>query len=85
MGKKNSKEQVSSSSKHRHPKSSGRPSGKVFTGHKGRGKDLTGQSTADIPGVQDRPESAVDEVEEEDDEEGSTEGEFHLSLKPNFG
>ena len=78
MGKKNSKEQVSSSSKHRRPKSSGRPPGKVFTGHKGRGKDLTGQSTADIPGVQDRPESAVDEVEEEEDEERSTEGEFHL-------
>jgi len=71
MGKKNSKDPVASSSKHKHPKGSGRPPGKTFTGHKGRGKDLTGQSIADIPGVHDRPESAVDEVDEEDDEDGS--------------
>lgn len=84
MGKKNSKDQVASSSKHKHPKSSGRPPGKTFTGHKGRGKDLTGQSIADIPGVHDRPESAVDEVEEDDDEDGSSEGESCRLARSNF-
>ncbi|KAF8961735.1 hypothetical protein BDZ97DRAFT_1827743 [Flammula alnicola] len=76
MGKKNSKDPVASTSNrgHKHPKSSGRPAGKGFMGHKGRGKDKTGQNIPDIPGMHDRPESAVDEVEEDDDDDdgGST-------------
>ena len=70
MGKKNSKDHVPSSSKHRHVKGSGRPHGKVFTGHKGRGKDYSGESTADILGVQDRPESAVDIINEDASSQG---------------
>ncbi|KAF8155479.1 hypothetical protein B0H34DRAFT_713448 [Crassisporium funariophilum] len=75
MGKKNSGSPPASSSRgHRHPKSSGRPVGRGFTGHKGRGsgRDLTGQRSI---GVEERPESAVDEVSEEEGSEGSSEEE----------
>ncbi|KAF8191714.1 hypothetical protein BJ912DRAFT_963283, partial [Pholiota molesta] len=71
MGKKNSKDPVASSSKqHRHPKSTGRPAGRGFTGHRGRGgRDYAGHTITDT-GAHDRPESAVDEVEDDDDDEG---------------
>jgi hypothetical protein len=62
---------TSSSRGHKYARGSGRPPGRGFTGHKGRGsaRDYTGQgSTA---GVEERPESAVDKPS---DEEGSTEG-----------
>ena len=59
---------------HRHPRSSGRPPGRGFTGHKGRGsaRDYTGQGPT--IGVAERPESAVDEPSDGDDQEESTEG-----------
>jgi hypothetical protein len=62
---------ASSSSGRKHPRGSGRPPGRGFTGHKGRGlaRDYTGQGY--VVGVEERPESAVDEPS---DEEGSTEG-----------
>ncbi|KDR80434.1 hypothetical protein GALMADRAFT_223316 [Galerina marginata CBS 339.88] len=68
MGKKNSDPPTASSSNrgHRHPRGSGRPPGRGFTGHRGRG----GKSRyADGPGVHERPESAVDDVEEDAEEE----------------
>ena len=62
---------ASSSRGHKHPRGSGRPPGRGFTGHKGRGsaRDYTGQGV--VVGAEERPESAVDEPS---DEEGSTEG-----------
>jgi len=76
MGKKGSATPgtINSSRGHRHPKSSGRPAGRGFTGHRGRGgtRDYTGRNTADISGVADRPESAVDDIEEDESgEDGS--------------
>lgn len=71
MVKKNSN--TSSNRGHRHSRGSGRPPGRGFTGHKGRGsaRDYTGQ----VPiGIEERPQSAVDEPSGEDDQEGSTEG-----------
>jgi pre-rRNA-processing protein TSR3 len=73
MVKKNLNTPSASSSRgHKHPRSSGRPPGRGFTGHKGRGsaRDYTGQGY--VVGVEERPESAVDEPS---DEEESTEGE----------
>jgi hypothetical protein len=54
---------------------SGRPPGRGFTGHKGRGsgRDYTGQRSIDPVGVEERPESAVDD-EPSDSGEESTEG-----------
>ena len=62
---------ASSSRGHKHPRGSGRPPGRGFTGHKGRGsaRDYTGQGY--VVGVEGRPESAVDEPS---DEAESTEG-----------
>ena len=74
MVKKNLNTPSTSSSRgHKHPRGSGRPPGRGFTGHKGRGsaRDYTGQGSESIVGVEERPESAVDEPS---DEEGSTEG-----------
>lgn len=73
MVKKNLNTPSASSNRgHKHPRGSGRPPGRGFTGHKGRGlaRDYTGQGGF-IVGVEERPESAVDEPS---DEEGSTEG-----------
>ena len=63
---------ASSTHGHKHRRGSGRPPGRGFTGHKGRGsaRDYTGQGS--VVGVEERPESAVDESS---DKEGSTEGE----------
>ena len=72
MVKKNLNSPPASSSRgHKHPRGSGRPPGRGFTGHKGRGsaRDYTGQGS--VVGVEERPESAVDEPS---DEGGSTEG-----------
>ena len=72
MVKKNLNTPSASSSRgHKHPRGSGRPPGRGFTGHKGRGsvRDYIGQGY--VVGVEERPESAVDEPSEE---EGSTEG-----------
>ena len=72
MVKRNSNTPSASSSRdHKHPRGSGRPPGRGFTGHKGRGsaRDYTGQGSG--VGVEERPESAVDEPS---DDEGSTEG-----------
>ena len=73
MVKKNLNTPSASSNRgHKHPRGSGRPPGRGFTGHKGRGlaRDYTGQGGF-VVGVEERPESAVDEPSEE---EGSTEG-----------
>ena len=72
MVKKNLNTPTASSTRgHKHPRGSGRPPGRGFTGHKGRGsaRDYTGQGF--VVGVEERPESAVDE---QSDGEGSTEG-----------
>ena len=64
---------ASSSRGHRHSRGSGRPPGRGFTGHKGRGLprvDYTGHGPI---GVEERPESAVDKPSDGDDQEGSTE------------
>ncbi|PPQ74076.1 hypothetical protein CVT24_012946 [Panaeolus cyanescens] len=68
MGKKNNNS-TATSRPHRAPKSSGKPSGRGFTGHRGRGRNYAGQSTE--VGFQERPESAVDQDEDEA-EEGSS-------------
>ena len=73
MVKKNLNTPSASSSRgHKHPRGSGRPAGRGFTGHKGRGsaRDYTGLGS--VVGVEERPESAVDEPS---DGERSTEGE----------
>ena len=59
---------------HQRSRGSGRPPGRGFTGHKGRGsgRDYTGQRSIDPVGVEERPESAVDEPSEREEE--STEG-----------
>jgi len=78
MVKKNSNTPSASSSRgHKHPKGSGRPPGRGFTGHKGRGsgRDYLGQGSIDPVGVEERPESAVDKLSDEEDQEGSTEDE----------
>lgn len=72
MVKKNINSLPASSSRgYKQPRGSGRPPGRGFTGHKGRGaaRDYTGQGS--VVGVEERPESAVDEPS---DEGGSTEG-----------
>ena len=72
MVKKNLNTPSASSSRgHKHSRGSGRPPGRGFTGHKGRGsaRDYTGERS--VVGVEERPESAVDEP---NDEEGFTEG-----------
>ena len=72
MVKKNLNTPSTSSSRgHKYSRGSGRPPGRGFTGHKGRGsaRDYTGERS--VVGVEERPESAVDEPS---DEEGSTEG-----------
>ena len=82
MVKKNSNTPSSSSSRvHKHPRGSGRPPGRGFTGHKGRGsgRDYAGQRYMDPVGVEERPESAVDEPSDENDEEESTEGTVRLT------
>jgi hypothetical protein len=73
MVKKNLNTPPASSSRgHRYSRGSGRPPGRGFTGHKGRGspRDYTGHGPI---GVEERPESAVDEPSDGDDQEGSTE------------
>ena len=69
---------VSSSRVHKHSRGSGRPPGRGFTGHKGRGsgRDYAGQRYMDPVGVEERPESAVDEPS---DEEESAEGTVRLT------
>lgn len=77
MVKKNSNTPSGSSSRgHKRPRGSGRPPGRGFTGHKGRGsgRDYSGQRSIDLVGVEERPESAVDKLSDEEDQEGSTEG-----------
>jgi len=77
MVKKNSNTPSASSSRgHKHPRGSGRPPGRGFTGHKrrGSGKDYTGQRSIDSVGIEEPPESAIDKPSNEDDQEGSTEG-----------
>jgi len=79
MVKKNSNTPTSSNRGHRHSRGSGRPPGRGFTGHKGRGsaRDYTGQ----VPiGIEERPQSAVDEPSGEDDQEGSTEAEEDVEI-----
>ncbi|KAH9478797.1 18S rRNA aminocarboxypropyltransferase [Psilocybe cubensis] len=85
MGKKNSSSGPvagSSNRGHRHPRGSGRPAGRGFTGHKGRGRDYAGAGSVDIPGVSDRPESAVDDVEDGSEEEsGDDEEELDVKIE----
>ena len=65
MGKKNSGSLVASTSNrgHRHPRGAGRSAGRGFTGHRGRGGKANRYH--DGPGMDERPESAVDDVEME--------------------
>ncbi|KAF8881831.1 hypothetical protein CPB84DRAFT_1791455 [Gymnopilus junonius] len=76
MGKKHSQSPVVSTSSrgHKHPRGAGRSAGRGFTGHRGRGGKNNRYS--DGPGVDERPESAVDDVEgdEDDSGEGSSSG-----------
>ncbi|KAF9553560.1 DUF367-domain-containing protein [Agrocybe pediades] len=80
MGKKGSITPGTNNSSrgHRHPKSSGRPAGRGFLGHRGRGGTRGGGYTlreGDAEGEEERPESAVDDVEEEEEGEEDEEDE----------
>lgn len=75
MVKKNSNTPSASSSRgHKHPRGSGRPPGRGFTGHRGRGSGRNYLGSIDPVGVEEPPGSAVDESSEEYDQEESTEG-----------
>ena len=82
MGKKNSGSLVASTSNrgHRHPRGAGRSAGRGFTGHRGRGGKANRYH--DGPGMDERPESAVDDVEE--DEGSSEEGSGQHCTRPKF-
>lgn len=83
MGKKNSSNgpgASTSSRGHKHPRGSGRPPGRGFTGHKGRGRDYARGEASDIPGVADRPESAVDDPEDDGSGSEETSGEGVCSV-----
>jgi len=75
MAKKGSNTGSTANHGHRHPKSTGRPPGRGFTGHRGRGngRNYTGSRTPDVVGVEERPESAVDDVDEDNEGTGSSE------------
>lgn len=61
MGKKNSGTPAASSSRGgpKRGRGSGRGNSRGFLGHKGKGRDYSGQSES----INERPESAVDEVD----------------------
>jgi len=59
---------------HRHPKSAGRPPGRGFTGHRGRGSGRDYIGARDVSGVEERPESAVDDADEDQEGSSSSEG-----------
>lgn len=70
MGKKNSADPASRI--HRAPKSAGKPSGRGFTGHRGRGRGRSfGRLDHEDIGAEDRPGSLVDDDEGDGSEEGS--------------
>ncbi len=82
MGKKNSGE--AQRTRTRSSKSTGKPSGRGFTGHRGRGRgrSIGGYELSDRIANEERPESAIDDgpedsddVEEQEDEDQS-EGSF---------
>ena len=73
MAKKSSNTGGTTSRGHRHPKSTGRPPGRGFTGHRGRGNGRDYIGGKDVGGMEERPESAVD-VDVDEDDSGSSEG-----------
>jgi len=76
MGKKNSGEPTKTRT--RSPKSSGRPPGRGFTGHRGRGRGRSfGYAFTDQAGTGERPDSVVDNDEDDGEESGdASEGSF---------
>jgi hypothetical protein len=74
MAKKSSNMGGTTNRGHRHPKSAGRPPGRGFTGHRGRGNGRDFIGGKDVGGIEERPESAVDDVDEDEDDSGSSEG-----------
>ena len=83
MGKKDSGE--APRTRTRAPKSTGKPSGRGFTGHRGRGhgrgRYVGGYDISEPIGNEERPESAIDneddsDVEEEREDEDRSEGSF---------
>lgn len=74
MAKKSSNTGGTTNRGHRHPKSAGRPPGRGFTGHRGRGNGRDYIGGRDVVGVEDRPESAVDDLDEDEEGSGSSEG-----------
>lgn len=74
MAKKSSNTGGTTNRGHRHPKSAGRPQGRGFTGHRGRGNGRDYIGGRDVTGVEERPESAVDDVDDDEEGSGSSEG-----------
>jgi len=80
MGKKNSSE--SGKMRIRSPKSSGKPPGRGFIGHRGRGRGRAFYSAfGEQVGIEDRPDSVVDEDNEEVDDEECEETSPSLDVK----
>jgi len=84
MGKKNSGE--SSKARTRSPKSSGRPPGRGFTGHRGRGRGRSfGYAFTEQAGTGECPDSVVDNDEGDGEEsEGVSEGSFETCVNSWF-
>src|SRR5260221_3855068 len=80
MGKKNSGELAKTRT--RSPKSSGRPPGRGFTGHLGRGRGRSfGYAFTEQVGTGERPDSVVDNDDGDGEESGeASEGSFETYL-----
>ena len=81
MGKKNSGE--SAKTRTRSPKSSGKPPGRGFTGHRGRGRGRSfGYAFTEQVETGERPDSVVDNDEDDGEEsEDDSEGRFDTSCR----
>ena len=84
MGKKNSVEPANPRT--RTPKSSGRPPGRGFTGHRGRGRGRSfGYAFTEQAGAEERPDSVVDDDEGDDGEsDEASEGLFETYVESSF-
>jgi hypothetical protein len=83
MGKKNSGEPAKTRT--RSPKSSGKPTGRGFTGHRGRGRGRSfGYAFDEQVGAEERPDSIVDDEDDDDKSEDATEGSSGTYVKPSF-
>lgn len=82
MGRKNSGELASTDRPHRHPKSTGKPSGRGFTGHRGRGRGRSfgGHDYADPEGTVERPESVVDDQDQGEDNNDDSSGMYQAAI-----